>query len=183
MVEQQAQDDQRSGRQERAQAEGLRLLAARPLSVAELRQRLAGRGHQAEDVELAITRLTQLGYLDDAELARHYIVTRGQRLGHGQLRLIRELERRGVDRVTADEAWRRAVDDGEFDPQAILQREVRRHVERHGGVLDRRAYRRVYNALFRAGFEASQLAAELESHRRFNGPAADRTDGNDHEFP
>lgn len=162
---------------------GLRLLAARPLTVAELRRRLASRGHDEADVDAALERLARLGYLDDLRLARHYIVTRSRRLGHGRLRLTRELEARGAPPATVAEAWRAAVEDDEIDPGAILRDEVRRRVEQQGGALDRRAYRRVYNALLRAGFDASELAAELESHRRFSEPAADLCDGNNHEFP
>lgn len=102
------------------------------------------------------------GLLDDRKLALHFILTRAARLGHGRLRLLRDLERRGVAPATARGAWDLAIRMGDIDPEATLRREVESRVASLGGRVDRKAYARMYNALFRAGFEAHAIEAALD---------------------
>ena len=152
------------------EAEALHLLARRPLTVAELRERLQRRGHAGAAISQTIDRLGEAGYVDDLRLATDFIVTRAARLGHGRERLLRDLRRRGVDAAVAAEAWSRAVQDGDVQPEDQLRERVRREVERLGslgGQLDPKAYRRVYNAQLRAGFDAERLGAELRPYCQF----------------
>jgi len=134
------------------------LLARRPCSRAELRRRLVGEGHAADEAEGALTDLAAAGLLDDRRLAEHFIVVRAERLGHGPERLLDDLERRGVARDVArgvlDELCRR----GDLDPDAALRRTAERLCRRGGGGA---AAARVYNALLRAGFDAESIRREL----------------------
>jgi SOS response regulatory protein OraA/RecX len=82
----------------------------------------------------------------------------------GKVRLLRELERRGVDREVAERAYLRAVDDGDLDPDSLLREAVKARLKRERD-LDAGALRRVYNALLRAGFPAAGLYAELKRQR------------------
>ena len=79
-----------------ARAEALRQIARRPLTEAELRDRLEAKGYSAGAIEEAVERLHDEGLIDDRGLAIDYILARATRLGHGRSRLVRELERRGV---------------------------------------------------------------------------------------
>lgn len=148
-----------------AYAEAVRLLARRPRSEHEVRRWLEQRKHSSADVDAALKRLLARGYVDDAELALHFIVARAQRLGHGPRRLLHELERRGVKRSTAEGAWARAVDEGQLDPQELLRTQLRRRVGSSSSGLDERSYRRVYNALLRAGFESPAIKTALDACR------------------
>jgi len=154
-------------------AEALRLLAVRPLTRVELRRRLEQRGYAADEIEEQVERFEANGHLDDLALARHYIVSRSSRLGHGRARLLRELERRGVRAAVAAAAWEDVVETGELDPQAQLDKQIARRVARFEAGLDERAYRRVYNALLRAGFAPSGIVDGLRSHRAKNSGAGD----------
>src|SRR5207248_9318412 len=49
---------------------GVRMLARRAHSRAELRLKLRRRGYQPGEIEEALTRLTELGYIDDEAFAR-----------------------------------------------------------------------------------------------------------------
>jgi len=148
-----------------AYAEAVRLLARRPRSEQEVRRWLEQRSHSSDDIDAALQRLLARGYVDDAELALHFIVARAQRLGHGPRRLLHELERRGVNRGTAERAWERAVDEGQLDAKELLRAQVRRRIGSSSSGLDERSYRRVYNALLRAGFEAPAIKAALDAFR------------------
>ena len=165
--------DGRSGSPERtAEAEALRVLARRPLTVHEIRQRLGRRGHDEEAIRQVVERLLQRNYLNDLELSLQFISTRTARLGQGRARLIRELRQRGVEASLAEQAWDQAVSEGEIDPAATLRRRVRREIDRRGGTLDLRGYRRVFDALLRAGFDSQSVREELASHHRVSDPDA-----------
>jgi SOS response regulatory protein OraA/RecX len=166
--------------EEASYGEALRLLARRPCTVEEIRQRLSAKGHGAASIEATISRLLSDGHLDDGKLALHYILARAERLGHGRERLLRELGQRGVAGDVARAAWRQATEDHALEPGELLSRQVRRRVEACGGSLDRRDYRRVYNALFRAGHDADRIAAALAPYRAFSDSGDDDiADGTD----
>lgn len=150
---------------EDARERAARKLASRPRTEAELRALLASEDFRAEEVDRAVRWAREAGHLDDGALAERWIATRAHRGGYGRARLVAELLRRGVERDVAEAAWRRAVEEGEVVPEAVLERALERKVASLGGRLDDRAAARVYNALLRAGFDASDVRAALESRR------------------
>jgi len=141
-----------------------KLVGGRPRTEAELRQALTEAGHGTDEVDSAVRRVAEAGHLDDYRLARDYVVARSARLRHSRERLLRDLERRGVDPAVAAAAWQDAEQAGDVDPGVALDGELRRHIARAGGHLDEKAWRRVYNALLRAGHERERVAAALEAH-------------------
>ena len=87
-----------------AQAAALRLLAAAPRSEKDLRDRLRRRGLNQEAVEAAVTRMRELGYLDDAAFARLFVEARQASSPRSRRALSFELSRKGVNRDLAAEA-------------------------------------------------------------------------------
>lgn len=131
------------------------MLARRPSSTAELRERLLQR-HEASDVDAAITKLTRLGYLDDALRAEQYLAT--SRARERAARLLRsELIERGVGPQVAEDALR------EHDDGAAALRAARRRLSAlHGLDEDRRA-RRLRNFLARRGFGGATITRTMET--------------------
>jgi regulatory protein len=80
----------------------LRLLTLRAHSELELRQKLGRRQFPKDEIDSAVERARQLGYVDDAEFARalaaHRARTRGPAL------IAAELASKGIDRDAAREA-------------------------------------------------------------------------------
>lgn len=152
-----------------ATADAVRLLARRPLTEQELRQRLRSKGHPETEVDATVARMVERRYLDDESLALDYLIARSHRKGHGRGRLLIELERRGVARTIAHRAWTSAVERGEIDPDALIGLRLDKEMRRLETPLDQRGYRRVYNALLRSGFDRSAVVAALAPHR----PTAD----------
>lgn len=72
------------------------LIARRDHSVAELRRKLHGRGHDTGDADAAIDALTAAGLLDDERYARAWVTARTGRKAEGRRRLVAELVTRGV---------------------------------------------------------------------------------------
>jgi regulatory protein len=82
----------------------LRLLAYRPRSEAEIRQRLARRGLPPQVVQETIARLREQGLLSDAAFARFWVEVRDQSSPRGRRLLWQELSVKGVEREIARQA-------------------------------------------------------------------------------
>ena len=82
----------------------LRLLAARPRSEAEVRDRLTRRGLPPDIIRHTLERLRDYGYVNDAEFARFWVESRSGANPRGRYAVRRELRAKGVDQDTADVA-------------------------------------------------------------------------------
>jgi regulatory protein len=123
----------------RSYDKAVQLLAARPHFRRELEAKLRQRGFPSEEIEEALDRLTDQGYLDDRAAARSFVESRAAK-GEGRARLRAELAKRGAPEEAieealsedddlprareAAEAWRRK---GGTDPRALA-----RHLDRKG---------------------------------------------------
>ena len=138
----------------------LRFLASRSRSEAEVRQRLASRGVDAQDIESALDRLQELGYVNDADFAAAVIRARTQGRARGRRLVAEELRAKGVSDEVAETALSRNYGD---------EIEVARPVaERQAGRLHGCAFaefrQRLGAFLVRRGFEhatAESLVTEL----------------------
>jgi len=84
-------------------AKAVDLLARRPHFSAQLRDKLLRRGYAAEEVEAAIARLEDLGYLDDRTAARDFATGRLAREPLGRRRLAADLVQRGAPEAVISE--------------------------------------------------------------------------------
>jgi len=82
----------------------LRLLAVRPRSVAELRDRLERKGFATPEIDTCLARLTEGRLLDDAAFARAWVRDRILLAPRGRRLLLQELRRKGVDGSTGEAA-------------------------------------------------------------------------------
>src|ERR671913_359285 len=83
----------------------IKLLAAKPRSVAELRERLLrGKGANEAVVNTVISRLQEYGYLDDERFAFSYASFKVKQRPVGRRRLERDLKFKKVDTDVANEA-------------------------------------------------------------------------------
>ena len=135
-------------RSQEAQARNvaLRLLAARPRTLAEMRERLAPR-FGAAVVEQTVTRLQAEGLLNDAEFARQWRSSRERRKPRSRGRVEQELRRKGVDEDVIGDAL-----EGYDSADAALRASARYAGRQKGS--DRITFdRRVGAFLTRRGFE------------------------------
>lgn len=98
--------------------EAVRLLAVRALSTAEVRTRLARRGHAPGEIESAVRALIERRYLDDRALAYNVGSFLAARRKHGRVRVAVELARRALPRETVHEAIERVF--GDIDEEALV---------------------------------------------------------------
>ena len=79
-----------------------RFLEPRARSVTEVRRRLTGAGYRTDLVEGAITRMLELGMLDDEAFARAWVESRDRARPRGERAIRQELGLKGVDRPTIE---------------------------------------------------------------------------------
>jgi regulatory protein len=162
-------------------AAAARLLEARPRSVADVRIRLLRAGFRADLVEVAVARLSGLGYLDDEEFARAWVTSRDRAHPRGERALRMELVRAGIDRAVADavlgeRATQAAGPADDADEGATADEGAAlRLLERRRSALDRvadprRRRERAYGLLARAGFDPDAASRAIV---RFTRDAAD----------
>lgn len=141
-----------------------RFLEPRARSVAEVRRRLTGAGYRVDLVEGAITRMLELGMLDDEAFARAWVESRDRARPRGERAIRQELGLKGVDRPTIDLVLgerREAMagvpddDDGSLSPDHVAAAHlVARNARSLARIVDPRQRRqRAYALLARNGFD------------------------------
>jgi regulatory protein len=135
----------------------LRLLTARPHSRAELAAAAARRGVPDEIAERLLSRLTELGYVDDAAFATAWVESRHAGRGLARRALAHELRSRGVDEPTL----REAVETVDADAELARARElVARRLAGTRGLPVEARVRRLAGLLARKGY-SSGLAVRV----------------------
>ena len=131
----------------------LRFLEARQRSTVEVRTRLNRAGYRPDLVEGCITRLTELGMLDDEAFAKAWVESRDRARPRGERALQRELSMKGIDReVIAGTLEERELERPDADLEAA-SRLLARNASQLQRVADPRARRqRAYALLGRNGF-------------------------------
>lgn len=112
-------DDSFADHVKEAMAKAGRLLSIRARTEQEIRDRLTAAEFEASVVEQTITRLDELGLLDDLDFAREWIRDRSARKSLGPRALKAELTAKGVARDVIDRALEaEGLDEEELATQA-----------------------------------------------------------------
>jgi regulatory protein len=149
---------------DRAYVAGLRLLARRELSEAQVRQRLARRGYQEDEVEAAVARLLEERALDDRRVASAIAHTETRVRGRGRLRVKRQIEAAGISGPLAQEAVDAVF--AELDSDELLATALEKRLRGRPAIADDREFQRLYRFLITQGFDADRVVAALRSRRR-----------------
>jgi regulatory protein len=169
-----------------------RFLEARSRSVAEVRRRLSSAGYRPDLVEDAITRLLEVGVLDDEVFARAWVESRDRARPRGERAIRQELALKGIERQTIDQvlAERReatmtgsaAAFDDDARPmsadRAAAERLIARNARSLARVADPRQRRqRAYALLARNGFDP-ETCREVAASVASSGTEPDEPDVN-----
>lgn len=142
----------------------LRWLTLRSRSEADLRQRLQQKGCEHDDIEHAVQRCLELGYLNDKNFALErasQLMRRGRAVG---VRLKHELKKIGINDHHALHAIEQCQ--YEHDEEQILADLVHRRYARVDFTnLDQREQRRIVNYLQRRGFSLGLILDHLKKKK------------------
>lgn len=159
-------------REEQAHTLCLRLLTVRARTHAELAGRLAKRGFSGDVAETVLSRLTEVGLIDDEEFAEQWVQSRQRNAGKGKRALAAELRTKGVDGEVIAAALA-GIDVGaeRLRAEQLVERKLRREPLNDGD--DAKVMRQLVGMLARRGYHQSMavavvtdaLAAERERRR------------------
>jgi regulatory protein len=140
---------------ERARARALqravKLLAAKPRSVEELRERLLEKEWADEtSADYALAKLKEYGYLDDERFAFGFASYRVKQKPLGRQRLARDLKTRKVSKETADAALELVYQ--ETTEEELIARAIEKRLRLRGRPTTRQETKSLYDHLLRLGF-------------------------------
>ena len=149
---------------ERTMNRAVKLLAAKPRSVRELRERLLEKLWTNEEiVDGVIEKLKEYKYLDDEQYARDVAVSKLRQKPQGKRRLQQSMSQKELDREILEDAIRTAFEklpEGELIDAAIEKR-----VRLKGIPRTREEEKKFYDHLMRLGFGYGMIKEKLNELR------------------
>ena len=129
----------------------VKLLAAKPRSVQELRERLLEKQWTDETaVDYALAKLEEYGYLDDERFAFGFASYRVRQKPVGRQRLARDLQTKKVSKETADAALELVYQ--ETPEEELITRAIEKRIRLRGRPTTRQETKSLYDHLQRLGF-------------------------------
>ena len=140
----------------------IKLLAAKPRSVAELRERLLrGKNTNEEVVETVIARLREYGYLNDERFAFGYASYKVKQKPVGRRRLERDLKFKKVDSGVANEALEMVF--SETPEEQLIDQAIAKRLRIRGKPKNRLETKSLFDHLLRQGFEFELVSEKVRS--------------------
>jgi regulatory protein len=140
----------------------VKLLAAKPRSVGELRERLLrGKNTSPEVVEIVIARLCEYGYLDDERFAFSYASHKVKQKPIGRRRLERDLKFRKIDNAVANEALEMVFT--ETPEEQLIDQAIDKRLRIRGRPKTRAEAKSLFDHLLRQGFELELVSERIRS--------------------
>ena len=139
---------------ERAYVAGLTLLARRELAEAQVRERLARRKFEPDDIDEAVARLRSDRALDDRRTALACARTEVRVKRRGRARVVRQIAR-DIAREAVAEVF------AEVDETELLRQALERRLRRGTELSDAATFRRVHRYLLGQGFDPERVTTLL----------------------
>lgn len=147
----------------------VKLLAAKPRSVAELRERLLqGKGLKGNTtvVETVIARLREYGYLDDERFAFSYASSKVKQRPVGRRRLQRDLKLKQVENTVAEEALELVY--AETPEDQLIDRAIEKRIRLRGRPKTRAEAKSLFDHLLRQGFGFELVSEKVRSVTKYD---------------
>ncbi|HKQ51000.1 MAG TPA: RecX family transcriptional regulator [Pyrinomonadaceae bacterium] len=147
---------------ERTFQRAVKLLAAKPRSVAELRERLLEKEWTSEEiVEAVLSKLGEYGYLNDERFAFGYASYKVRQKPVGRQRLQRDLQLKKVDRETAAAALKLVFE--ETPEEELIDRAIAKRTRLRGRPQTRAEVKSLFDHLLRQGFSYDLVAQKIRA--------------------
>ena len=155
----------------------LNMLAFRARSASELSRALVRKGADREHVAIAIARLVEQGFVDDASFAKGFARAKVVGASFSKRRVQQELQRKGVARDVATRAIGEVFEDEAIDSRALVEAAARRKLRTLKDLDPAVRRRRLYGFLARRGFDTGEIQQVMQTL----GDISLSTDGESHE--
>lgn len=149
---------------ERTMNRAVKLLAAKPRSVAELRERLLEKNWTNDAIVTGvIEKLKEYNYLDDAQYARTVALSKLRQKPQGKRRLQFVMSRKKLDRETVDAAIEEAFE--KIPETELIEAAIEKRVRLKGRPETRQEKKKFYDHLLRQGFDYDLIREKMSDLR------------------
>jgi regulatory protein len=149
---------------ERTMNRAVKLLAAKPRSVAELRERLLEKNWTNDAIVTGvIEKLKEYNYLDDAQYARTVALSKLRQKPQGKRRLQFVMSRKKLDRETVDAAIEEAFE--KIPETELIEAAIEKCVRLKGRPETREEKKKFYDHLLRQGFDYDLILEKMSNLR------------------
>ncbi|HEX8127589.1 MAG TPA: regulatory protein RecX [Pyrinomonadaceae bacterium] len=140
----------------------VKLLAAKPRSVAELRERLLEKEWTTQEAaDYAIAKLSEYGYLDDEQFALGYASARVRQKPVGRQQLARDLHMKQINRELAEQTLEKVF---EATPEAeLIDLAIEKRVRLRGRPTTRQETKSLFDHLLRRGFSYDLIISKVRA--------------------
>ena len=147
-----------------AYIDGLKMLGRRELSEKQVRQRLARKEHEPDEIEDAVARLREERAINDVRVAEAIVRTETGIRKRGKFRVRMQLERAGIAKDVAKQALDEVF--GALDDEALLEGSLRKRLRGRESIADDREFQRLFRYLIGQGFESDRVMQALRARRK-----------------
>jgi regulatory protein len=146
--------------QKRTMDRAVRLLAAKPRSVQELKDRLLEKiWTDAEIVDAVIAKLREYKYLDDVQYARDLALSKLRQKPQGRRRLQQRLSQKKIDRETLDSAIAAAYES--LPESQLIDSAIEKRIRLKGLPQSHDERKKLIEHLLRSGFDYALIREKL----------------------
>lgn len=149
---------------ERTMNRAVKLLAAKPRSVRELRERLLEKlWTNDEIVDTVIEKLKEYKYLDDEQYARDLAISKLRQKPQGKRRLQQSMSQKKLDKDTVDAAITEAFE--KLPEEDLIDQAIAKRLRLKGKPETREDLKKFYDHLMRQGFGFDLIRDKMASMR------------------
>ena len=141
----------------------LNMLAFRARSSSELAKGLVRKGEPRDVVDLAITRLTEQGLLDDSAFAQSFARNKAIGAKQSRRRVQQGLAKKGVPRETSEAAITAVFEEEGIDQAELALQAARKKMKSLAKLEPDVRKRRLYGFLARRGFTPDEIRAAMKA--------------------
>jgi len=139
------------------------MLGRRELSEQQVRQRLARKEYDPDEIDDAVARLREERAINDARVADAIARTETGIRKRGKVRVRMQLERAGIAKDVAKQAMDRAFE--AIDDDALIDASLRKRLRGRETIADEREFARLFRYLIGQGFESDRVMKTLKAYR------------------
>ena len=138
----------------------VKLLAAKPRSVLELRERLLEKRWTNEEiVDAVLEKLKEYKYLDDQQFARDLAVSKLRQKPQGKRRLQQTMSQKKLDKEVVEEAISTAFE--KLPEDELIDRAIQKRLRLKGHPESREDKKKFYDFLLRQGFSFDLISSKM----------------------
>jgi regulatory protein len=147
-----------------AYIDGLKMLGRRELSEQQVRQRLARKEYEPDEIDEAVARLRDERAINDQRVAEAIARLETGIRKRGKVRVRMQIERAGIAKETA----KAAIDEvfGDIDDAALLDASLNKRLRGRETIADDREFQRLFRYLIGQGFESDRVMQALRARRK-----------------